>query len=109
MVRSSATFCLAWARPPPRLLDWSEWGEVLAWEGEAQRLARRGESGMTHPLFIGVDGGGTACRARLRDHTGAALGEGVGGPANVRLGVATVLPSVLAACRGALRAAGLAE
>lgn len=64
---------------------------------------------MTDPLFIGVDGGGTACRARLRDAAGRLLGEGRGGPANLRLGPEAVMASVLAACRAALGGAGLAE
>ena len=41
---------------------------------------------MAQALFIGVDGGGTNCRARLRDDAGRLLGEGSGGPANARLG-----------------------
>ena len=28
------------------------------------------------PLFLGIDGGGSKCRARLCDGTGRALGEG---------------------------------
>ncbi|HEX2554568.1 MAG TPA: BadF/BadG/BcrA/BcrD ATPase family protein [Microvirga sp.] len=64
---------------------------------------------MADPLFIGIDGGGTNCRARLRDAAGRALGEGRGGPANLRLGTAAVMGSVLAACRAALTDAGLSE
>jgi glucosamine kinase len=64
---------------------------------------------MADPLFIGIDGGGTNCRARLRDARGTLLGEGRGGPANLRLGSETVMASVLAACRAALAAAGLPE
>ena len=41
-------------------------------------------------LFIGVDAGGTRCRARLVDQAGTVLGEGQGGPANIRLGEAAV-------------------
>ncbi|MFD1331301.1 N-acetylglucosamine kinase, partial [Methylopila musalis] len=32
-------------------------------------------------LFLGVDGGGTRCRARLADAGGRVLGEGLSGPA----------------------------
>jgi glucosamine kinase len=64
---------------------------------------------MADALFIGIDGGGTNCRARLRDASGRLLGEGRGGPANLRLGRETVMGSVLAACRAALAGAGLAE
>ena len=38
-------------------------------------------------LFLGVDGGGTQCRARLADRAGRILGEGIAGPANIRLGL----------------------
>jgi glucosamine kinase len=64
---------------------------------------------MPEPLYIGIDGGGTNCRARLRDVAGALLGEGVGGPANARLDPALVMQSILTASRGAAAAAGLAD
>jgi len=64
---------------------------------------------MTDALFIGIDGGGTTCRARIRNAAGALLGEGVGGPANVRLDPALVMNSILGASAAAAQAAGLAE
>lgn len=64
---------------------------------------------MDDELFLGVDGGGTSCRARLADRSGRVLGEGVGGPANARLGMDLVYGSILAAARGALTQAGLPE
>ena len=64
---------------------------------------------MADALFIGIDGGGTTCRARLRDTAGTTLGEGVGGPANVRLDPALVMGSILTASTAAARAAGLAD
>jgi glucosamine kinase len=60
------------------------------------------------PLYIGVDGGGTRSRARLRDAVGKLLGEGEAGPGNARLGKAA-FAEVLSACRKALTAAGLGE
>ncbi len=48
-------------------------------------------------FFLGVDGGGTHCRARLADSEGRALGEGTGGPANARLGSSLVMQSILTA------------
>ena len=63
---------------------------------------------MAEDLFIGVDGGGSQCRARLRDASGALLGEGAGGPANARLRE-TAFNSVMAACRQALTVAGFGE
>jgi len=46
-------------------------------------------------LFLGVDGGGTQCRARLCDREGSILGEGVAGPANIRLGLDDSFGAVL--------------
>jgi glucosamine kinase len=38
-------------------------------------------------LLLGVDGGGTRCRARLSTLSGQTLGDAVAGPANLRLGL----------------------
>jgi glucosamine kinase len=64
---------------------------------------------MDESLLLGLDGGGTKCRARLRDARGLLLGEGTGGRANVRLDPEVVWNSVLAATREALAAAKLGE
>jgi glucosamine kinase len=65
---------------------------------------------MGETLILGVDGGGTGCRARLYDDAGAVLGEGEGGPANLQLPDATIpFNSVMQAARAALAAAGLPE
>lgn len=58
---------------------------------------------------MGVDGGGTRCRARLRDREGRTLGEGLGGPANIWRDPVQAMASVLEACRAAARAAGDTE
>ena len=60
-------------------------------------------------FLLGIDGGGTSCRARLCAQNGVVLGEGHAGPANVRLGLDTAFAAVLAATRKALTAAGLDE
>ncbi|WP_044559987.1 BadF/BadG/BcrA/BcrD ATPase family protein [Azospirillum sp. B4] len=57
--------------------------------------------------YLGVDGGGTKCRARLRASDGTLLGEGLGGPANIRLGLDRAWASILEAIRAALAQAGL--
>ncbi len=59
------------------------------------------------PLFIGVDGGGTGCRARIEDAQGCLLGTGIAGPAALRIGVDRALAEVEKACRVALEEAGL--
>src|SRR5262252_4790963 len=61
-----------------------------------------------YPLFIGIDGGGTGCRARIEDADGHRLGSGCGGPAAVRLGIDRSLAEVETACRSAAAEAGLA-
>ncbi|MGQ0662159.1 MAG: BadF/BadG/BcrA/BcrD ATPase family protein [Pseudomonadota bacterium] len=59
------------------------------------------------PLFIGVDGGGTGCRARLEDSEGRVLGSGIAGPATARLGIDRAMAAVEAACLAAVGEAGL--
>jgi glucosamine kinase len=74
------------------------------------RAAGEGAHGaMPDPLFLGVDGGASHVRVRLRDAGGRCIGEGEGGPANSRLGIAMVLAEVMTATRQALAAAGLGE
>jgi glucosamine kinase len=58
-------------------------------------------------LFLGVDGGGTRCRARLADSAGRTLGEGMAGPANIRIGLDESLRSVLDAAEQCLKQAGV--
>ena len=58
-------------------------------------------------LFVGVDGGGTHTRARLRDVTGRLLGEGIAAGSNLELGIEQAKGEVMAAIDGALTEAGL--
>jgi glucosamine kinase len=58
-------------------------------------------------LFVGVDGGGTGCRARIESANGDLLGTGIAGPAALRLGIDRALGEVDKACRAALDEAGL--
>ena len=58
-------------------------------------------------LFLGVDGGGTSCRACIANAAGERLGEGRAGSANSRLGLEHVFEQVVAAGRAALADAGL--
>jgi len=59
------------------------------------------------PLFVGVDGGGTGCRARIEDAEGRVLGTGIAGPAALRLGIDRAVAEVEKASRAALDDAGL--
>jgi glucosamine kinase len=62
---------------------------------------------MRGQVFIGIDGGASFCRARIRDWNGQLLGEGWGGPANIHLDLPLAAQSIRAASEGAIRAAGL--
>lgn len=58
-------------------------------------------------LLLGVDGGGTRCRARLTDFEGHVLGQATAGPANIRLGLRESLAAISDATRQCLEQAGL--
>jgi glucosamine kinase len=58
-------------------------------------------------LLLGVDGGGTRCRARLCAISGKILGEAETGPANLRLGLGESFAAVLDAARQCLDRAAL--
>lgn len=57
-------------------------------------------------LWLGIDGGGTGCRAAVADATGRILGRGTGGPANIASDAAGAAVAILAAAQAALDAAG---
>jgi glucosamine kinase len=59
------------------------------------------------PFFLGVDGGGTGCRARLEDGEGRTLGIGLAGPATTRLGIDKAWASISTAATAALAEAGI--
>ena len=58
-------------------------------------------------LFIGVDGGGSGCRARVADRQGNTLGQGKAAPAALRFGIDRSLAAVESACGAAAADAGL--
>ena len=64
---------------------------------------------MKGPLFLGIDGGATHCRARIVGPGGQTLGEGQAGTANPRYGLDAAVDEITAAARQALGAAGLPD
>lgn len=57
-------------------------------------------------LFLGIDGGGSGCRAAVADDRGRILGFGASGPANVNTDPEGAAANILAATQAALTAAG---
>ncbi|MGF1681162.1 BadF/BadG/BcrA/BcrD ATPase family protein [Photobacterium minamisatsumaniensis] len=59
--------------------------------------------------FVGIDGGGTSCRARITDINGTLLGEAKTGSANILLGADVAMRSIQGAIATAAEIAGLNE
>ncbi len=60
-------------------------------------------------FYVGVDGGGTSCRARLTDQQGEVLGQGIAGSANVYTDAEGAVVSILDAIGKAVHEAGLGQ
>lgn len=60
-------------------------------------------------IFVGVDGGGTGCRARAVDADGRPLGSATAGPANIYSDLSAAVRNVHAAVAGAVGGADLAR
>lgn len=58
-------------------------------------------------LYLGIDGGGTGCRAALSDEEGRVLGRGAAGPANIASDAPGAARNILMAAEAAAAAAGL--
>lgn len=58
-------------------------------------------------LVLGIDGGGTGCRAAVATPAGAVLGRGKGGPANIRTDLEGSRDNVVEAARLAFADAGI--
>ncbi len=58
-------------------------------------------------LFLGIDGGGTKCKARLETYSGELLGEGLSGPANPAQNASLTCQSITEASQMAIANAGL--
>ncbi|OAV52450.1 N-acetylglucosamine kinase [Rhizobium sp. WYCCWR10014] len=59
-------------------------------------------------LAIGIDGGGTSCRAAVADRNGNIIGRGKSGPANILSDLENSRLNIVESARQALRDAGLA-
>ena len=57
--------------------------------------------------FLGIDGGGSRCRARIRSREGALLAEGIGGSSNIYQDFEGALQNITAAAAAAAKQAGL--
>ncbi|NMH64726.1 N-acetylglucosamine kinase [Shewanella salipaludis] len=60
-------------------------------------------------VFIGIDGGGSKCRASLYSHEEGILGTGIAGRANPLHGLAHTFESILASTELALKDAGMSS
>jgi glucosamine kinase len=81
----------------------NEVADLDKWASSMDRKDSRSAS----QLFIGVDGGGSGCRARIADKQGKMLGQGTAAPAALRLGIDRSLAAVESACVVAAADAGL--
>lgn len=59
------------------------------------------------PFFLGIDGGGSRCRARIRSAGGTLLGEATGGASNIYQDFAGALATIIETARAAAALAGL--
>jgi len=62
-----------------------------------------------HPYFIGIDGGGTKCKARLEDEQGNLLAEAFSGPANAAADLDGTLDSIVDVTAKVIAASGIAN
>ncbi len=59
--------------------------------------------------FVGIDGGGTSCRARIKDAQGNVLGEAKTGSANIMLGAEIAMASIIESITLAAQQGGLSQ
>jgi glucosamine kinase len=63
--------------------------------------------GTKDTTYLGIDGGGTQCRARIEHEDGRMLGEASSGPATTRIGLDKAWRSIIEATEAAAAQAGL--
>lgn len=61
----------------------------------------------TGPFFLGIDGGGSRCRARIRDVNGTLLAEATGGASNIYQDFRGALATIMETAGAAAQTAGL--
>lgn len=59
--------------------------------------------------LLGIDGGGTGCRARIETEDGEVLGLGLAGPATTRLGIDKAWAAIMTAVEAAIAEAGITK
>lgn len=59
--------------------------------------------------YVGIDGGGTSCRARIRNSQGELIGEAKSGSANILLGIDVAMASIIDAISQAAEQGNLNE
>lgn len=105
--RNASRTSLAWPRPAQK-----GFARYTA-TSDSSRLAviktAATNSGMTKNIrfLIGVDGGGTSCRAAVGDTSGKILGRGAAGSSNITTNLDGATDNIMAAIRDALAKAGL--
>lgn len=62
---------------------------------------------MAAAYFLGIDGGGTNCRARVRDADGGLIGEATGGPSNIATDPVEAVANIAKVSEKAFAAGGL--
>ncbi|WP_372424804.1 BadF/BadG/BcrA/BcrD ATPase family protein [Salinarimonas chemoclinalis] len=70
-------------------------------------MSSTGPAANAPPLYLGVDGGGTGCRARVETAEGTVLGQGLAGPAATRFGIERSWAAILQAAEAAIAEADL--
>jgi glucosamine kinase len=63
--------------------------------------------GSARQYFLGIDGGGSRCRARIRDGAGVIVGEASGGASNIYQDFDGALAEIVATARAAAEKAGI--
>jgi glucosamine kinase len=64
--------------------------------------------GTSRKIFLGIDGGGSKCRARIRDSQGALLGEALGGSSNIYQDFDGAIANIISAATQAAKVAAVA-